>query len=82
MKQQVEKYVICHRAMSVRRADEVHVRNSSRTKKERKSNKETRPLVNHSFRTWKLPSLRSNVLNVSLGFQAGTQHYFFIPTEY
>lgn len=71
--QSIEEHVICHRALSTVRDSEVQVRSSS------SPNKEMRPLVNRSFRTWKSPSLKSNVWNVHLGSKAGTCHSFSDP---
>ena len=57
--------MICHRASRATRDGEVQVTNSYGP------NKQTRPLVNRSFRTWKSPSPKSSVQSVHLDSQAG-----------
>ena len=59
--------MICHRALRATRDGEVPVTSSYGP------NKQMRPLVNCSFRTWKSPFPKSSVQNVHLDSQAGME---------
>ena len=63
--QSIEIHMICHRALRATRDGEVQVTRSYG------HNKQMRPLVNCSFRTWKSPSPKSSVQSVHLDSQAG-----------
>ena len=63
--QSIEIHMIYHRALRATRDGEVQVTRSY------SPNKQMRPLVNCSFRTWKSPSPKSSVQSVHLDSQAG-----------
>lgn len=63
--QSIEMHMICHRALRATRDGEVQVTRSYG------HDKQMRPLVNCSFRTWKSPCPKSSVQSVHLDSQAG-----------